>query len=254
MNKNLESEYQNMIRAEVPDIWNKIEAKIDAQEAQKKGLRFSFGSGVDSEITVYLPEAAYTKLSVEENTGDVAIPKDFSFEQINITATTGDVRCSASALGEVRIIAGTGDILLQDMRAVTLDLSVSTGKVTLEHIPWAERIRISVSTGKTVLSDVKCISFFSEGSTGDVYLTNVIADNSISVTRSTGDIKLDSCDSSSSVDLHTTTGSIKGTLLTPKYFQTNTTTGRVAVPENFGADAICRISTTTGDIKIEVIH
>ena len=36
MNKNLESEYQNMIRAEVPDIWDKIEAKIDAQEAQKK--------------------------------------------------------------------------------------------------------------------------------------------------------------------------------------------------------------------------
>lgn len=31
MNKNLETEYQNMIRAEVPDIWDKIEAKIDAQ-------------------------------------------------------------------------------------------------------------------------------------------------------------------------------------------------------------------------------
>ena len=41
MNKNLESEYQNMIRAEVPDIWNKIEAKIDAQEAQKKVVPFT---------------------------------------------------------------------------------------------------------------------------------------------------------------------------------------------------------------------
>ena len=40
MNKNLESEYQNMIRAEVPDIWDKIEAKIDAQEAQKKIVTF----------------------------------------------------------------------------------------------------------------------------------------------------------------------------------------------------------------------
>lgn len=41
MNKNLESEYQNMIRAEVPDIWDKIEAKIDAQEAQKKVVPFT---------------------------------------------------------------------------------------------------------------------------------------------------------------------------------------------------------------------
>ena len=40
MNKNLETEYQNMIRAEVPDIWDKIEAKIDAQEAQKKVVAF----------------------------------------------------------------------------------------------------------------------------------------------------------------------------------------------------------------------
>ena len=40
MSKNLESEYQNMIRAEVPDIWDKIEAKIDAQEAQKKVVPF----------------------------------------------------------------------------------------------------------------------------------------------------------------------------------------------------------------------
>ena len=34
MNKNLEIEYKNMICAEVPDIWDKIEAKIDAQEAE----------------------------------------------------------------------------------------------------------------------------------------------------------------------------------------------------------------------------
>ena len=40
MNKDLEIEYQNMIRAEVPDIWDKIEAKIDAQEAQKKVVPF----------------------------------------------------------------------------------------------------------------------------------------------------------------------------------------------------------------------
>ncbi|MBP5609156.1 MAG: hypothetical protein J6X66_12945 [Lachnospiraceae bacterium] len=37
MNKNLEIEYKNLIRAEVPDIWDKIEAKIDEQEAKNAG-------------------------------------------------------------------------------------------------------------------------------------------------------------------------------------------------------------------------
>ncbi|MCR5250711.1 MAG: hypothetical protein K6E50_08915 [Lachnospiraceae bacterium] len=34
MEKDLQSEYQAMIRAELPDLWSRIESKIDAQEAQ----------------------------------------------------------------------------------------------------------------------------------------------------------------------------------------------------------------------------
>ena len=33
--KNLEIEYNNMINAELPDLWSRIEAGVDAYEAEK---------------------------------------------------------------------------------------------------------------------------------------------------------------------------------------------------------------------------
>ena len=52
MEKDLQTEYQAMIRAEVPDLWSRIESKIDAQEAQK--IR-EFPAAVTESGSVILP-------------------------------------------------------------------------------------------------------------------------------------------------------------------------------------------------------
>ncbi len=171
-----------------------------------------FSSAGQRKITVYLPGKDYANLSVQ---------------------------------------GSTGDIRLSQLNAAQIDLSVSTGAVKLDSVSCTGSLGISVSTGKTALTNVSCGSFTSEGSTGDVSLTNVTADKLLSVTRSTGDVKLHRCDAAS-LDLHTTTGSVSGTLLAPKYFVTHTSTGHVSVPENGSAEAKCTVSTTTGDIRIEI--
>ena len=171
-----------------------------------------FSSAGQRKITVYLPGKDYAKLSVQ---------------------------------------GSTGDILLSQLNAAQIDLSVSTGAVKLDSVSCTGSLGISVSTGKTALTNVSCGTFMSEGSTGDVSLTNVTADKLLSVTRSTGDVKLHRCDAAS-LDLHTTTGSVSGTLLAPKYFVTHTSTGHVSVPDNGSAEAKCTVSTTTGDIRIEI--
>ncbi len=48
-------------------------------------------------ITVYLPDREYESLYIDESTGGITIPKDFTFGSIDITASTGSVKCSASA-------------------------------------------------------------------------------------------------------------------------------------------------------------
>ena len=78
MNKNLESEYQNMIRAEVPDIWDKIEAKIDAQEAQKKVVSFK---KKNTRWKYYVIPAAAALLCVA-----IAVPVMFNAKNASTTA------------------------------------------------------------------------------------------------------------------------------------------------------------------------
>lgn len=45
-------------------------------------------------ITVYLPKGEYAVLSINGSTGNIEIAEDFSFESIDISISTGDVKGS----------------------------------------------------------------------------------------------------------------------------------------------------------------
>ena len=201
-------------------------------------------------ITVYLPAGTYGVFSSRSSTGDVDIPADFGFESIDIDVSTAAVKCLASATGEVRIRTSTGSIVVEKLSASTLDLSVSTGRVTVTDVTCQCELSVKVSTGKATLKNVTCQSFVSEGNTGDMTLSRVAVGEKLSVTRSTGDVKFDSCDAGQ-IFVQTDTGDVTGSLLTDKVFFAQTDTGRVDVPKT-AAGGRCEITTDTGDIKITV--
>lgn len=201
-------------------------------------------------ITVYLPQGEYGEISVISSTGKVEIPEEFSFEIIDICESTGDVTSLASATGAIKITTDTGDINVRNISAGSLELSVSTGKVTLEDITSSGEIHIKVSTGKTKMSNISCKSLRSKGSTGSISLAGVISEEEFDIERSTGNVIFESCDASK-IFVKTDTGNVKGTLLSDKVFITNTDTGRINVPKTLTGGK-CEISTSTGDIKIEI--
>lgn len=159
----------------------------------------------------------------------VYLPKD-TYSLLNISLTTGDVSLSDLTLDE-------------------LTLSTTTGDISLSNISTLE-LNQSVSTGTTNLTGITCRNLVSTGTTGKINLTNVRTTGLLSVKRSTGNIHLDSCDGSD-IKLKTTTGSVKGTLLSEKIFKAHSTTGSVSVPDTH-TGGICDISVTTGAIKIEI--
>ena len=181
-------------------------------------------------VTVALPQGAYDALSLTLSTGDVMIPADFSFASILVKTSTGDVTCLASAEGTISIGTDTGDITVGSVSAGAMALSVNTGRIK--------------ATG------VNCNDFTSTGNTGDLSLKNVIATGKLSVKRTTGDVIFDGCDASE-IFVNTNTGDVKGTLLSKKDFYTNTSTGRIIVPQTRSGGR-CEITTSTGDIKIEI--
>lgn len=202
--------------------------EIAADDTRKWYEHISFFSFGAPKITVYLPQAEYAAMNIKSDTGDVEIAKDFQFESVDISVSTGDVKCYASAAGKIKIKTSTGNILAQNITAGNMELSVSTGD--------------------TKLTDVQCKNLRSTGSTGNVYLQSVIAEAQFSIDRSTGDVKLDRCDAAE-IDIETETGHVTGSLLSPKIFFAETDTGRVDVPKST-VGGRCEIETNTGNIKI----
>ena len=200
-------------------------------------------------ITVYLPKDSYTSLFIDTATGDIDIPKDFSFKNINIDGSTCDVSCFASAEKSLWISLSTGDILLKGLSSKTLSLSTSTGKITASDVT-ADKVDIEVSTGDTVLEDINCKALNSSGDTGDISLKRVIAENKLTIKRDTGDVKLSATDAGE-IFIETSTGDVKGSLVSDKVFIVKSDTGNINVPKT-SSGGRCEIATDTGDIKIEV--
>ena len=201
-------------------------------------------------ITVYLPQNDYVAIKIEESTGKVNIPKDFQFESIDISTSTGAVTNYASATNTVKIKTTTGIIRVENVSVGALDLSVSTGDVTVSGVTCGGEIKIGVSTGKTKLTDVSCKSVTSNGSTGDILLKNVIASERVSIERDTGDVRFEGSDAAE-IFVKTDTGDVSGSLLTDKVFITETDTGHIRVPSSVSGGR-CEITTDTGDIEISI--
>ena len=204
------------------------------------------------EITVTVPAGNYDALSIASKTGDIAVPKAFQFGSISIEANTGSVTSYASASEEISIRTSTGSIQVGDITAGKLTLSATTGSVTASDICCREDISIQVSTGHTKLSQIRCEDLTSSGSTGKVELQNVVAEAQLSITRSTGDVKLAECDAGQ-ILIETSTGNVTGILLSEKVFFTKTDTGHITVPKTT-AGGTCRITTSTGNIRIDIAN
>ena len=188
---------------------------------------FSFGR---AHITLYLPTGTYANLSIDNTSGDVRVASGFTFAQMDISITTGDVSISASALTEMNISTTTGDISLRGATANTITLKTTTGD--------------------TELQDITTHDLTSHGTTGDLDMERVIATGNMYVKRGTGDVEFEACDAAY-ISIETTTGDIEGSLLTSKTFHTHTTTGDVRVPLGT-TGGNCKLSATTGDITIHI--
>ncbi|MBQ2675879.1 MAG: DUF4097 family beta strand repeat protein [Clostridia bacterium] len=206
-----------------------------------------FGS---PKVTVYIPQGEYGELLIKGDTGSVEIPEFLKFKSIDVSESTGSVTNYASASEDIKIKTSTGAVCVENVSANSLDLCVSTGKVTVFSVTCGD-VKVNVSTGKTEFTDIKCKNVVSGGSTGDILLKNVIAAQTLSVVRSTGDVKLEGCDAAD-MSLKTSTGSVKGSLLSDKVFITQTDTGSIDVPKT-ATGGKCEINTDTGDIKISVL-
>ncbi len=201
-------------------------------------------------VTAYLPQDTYRKLMIDADTGDVEVPRDFSFDSISIILDTGDVSCFAPASEDIEIRTDTGHITVSGVSAAGLRLKSDTGRMELSDVVISGDIELKEGTGKALLEHVSCTNLVSKGSTGSLAMTDTTASGEFNLERSTGDIEFHGCDAEK-IYAKTNTGDVTGTLLTEKVFAADSDTGKVDVPGT-SSGGRCEITTDTGDIRIRI--
>lgn len=180
-------------------------------------------------VTVYIPRGDYKHLTVKASTGNVTVPDDLTFTNVDVALSTGYITYEADA--------------------DRVDLRTTTGAVTVSGVN-ADTLDVIVSTGKTAIDGVRCNLLTTTGNTGRVALTDVIAERRMSIERTTGDVSFDRCDAAV-LEVTTHTGDVTGTLLTDKPIKVTTDTGDVQVPQS-DVNGQSTIATDTGDVDIRV--
>ena len=219
----------------------------EGRRAWRDNIGFSLGT---PQITVYLPQTQYRALTIAGSTGNVELPKEFTFDCAEITLSTGNADLAANVSETAKITTTTGNIRARNTSVGALTLSATTGAVEVSGVRCQNELTLGVTTGAAQLRDVSCESFASTGSVGSIALENVIAAGEISIERTTGHVAFTACDAG---ELHVTTdtGSVTGSLLSDKIFFAQSDVGSVDVPKTT-TGGICEITTATGAIEMTI--
>lgn len=203
---------------------------------------------VEYETNTYEFSEEFTCLSLDADVADVSI----------LPAADGVCRVACyeerKMKHSVAVEDGTLVIRAADQREWFDRVGIFTGfpeiTVWLPEGMAAEQMEIKVTTGDIHMETVSTDAVNISTTTGDVVLTGVLAEHELNIRGTTGDVRFDGCDAPK-ITVRASTGSVKGSLLTGKEFNAQTTTGSVKVPAD-APGGTCEVTTTTGSIKLEV--
>ena len=247
------------------------ELRIEQLDNRKWYERISFGFyWRDMQITLKLPQKAYEKAYVKSVGGDIVIPSDFNFSQADIITTSGDIEFAATVKSDLTLDTVSGELLLENTEAGSVtaqstsgdiefaSLSSSgeiyaksvSGSIKLSSVNALGKMQVKSTSGDIELCDVNCAELKTENVSGRSSFKSVIVENDLQAKSISGGIAFDRSDAAN-LDITSTSGSVKGSLLSEKVFITHSLSGAIDVPNrNSGGD--CRVETVSGSIKIEI--
>lgn len=243
----------------------------------------------DPVVTVYLPESQYGNLVVDGAAGSILdVDTSFTFESARLTLSSGDIHFRASLTHDLRVrtssgdirlsgchVGGntqvdassgsialsdlntkilavngsSGDILLEDIHAQAIQTSASSGSIALSGCEAQQDLSIQTTSGSVELTEVTAPSLTGNASSGYFQLQETFIGGQLFLETTSGSIFFDASDAQSLL-INTSSGEVSGTLLSPKFFITHTSSGSVKTSDSDPAGGRCEITTSSGDIKI----
>ena len=204
---------------------------------------------ISFKVKVYIPAGSYNELIIDNETGDLKIPSGFTFNNVNIKQSTGDVSFNANVVNDIKIKVSTGDINFDGINAGTVSINGSTSDLRMDS-STIKSLNVDLSTGHTTLKSVNAETITITCDTGKVALTDTILTGDLTISTSTGSVKLYDSDAAN-IYVTTSTGDFEARLLSSKVFIVDTNTGDKNVPETTTGGK-CKFTSSTGDITVEI--
>ncbi len=220
-----------------------------------KTAKITFEKSADNtaKVICFEQEKVAHQVKVENDTLSIKLNdtrKWYNHLNIDFYSPTITVYLPEKEFGDLSIKSSTGGVSIDGLTLNSITISLSTGKINISNTTCAGDIKLDLSTGKTNLTNLKCSNIVTSGTTGNIDMIGVIASGKFSIERSTGDVDFERCDASE-IYISTSTGDIEGSLLSSKSFIAKTNTGDIELPQSTGI-GVCSLTTTTGDIEIEL--
>lgn len=214
--------------------------QIEVQNQTLTVTRKDIGSWMDrifviwteeSYVKVYVPAENLERLSITTVSGNILVPDGFSFREAHLSSTSGNIGFTSLVEDALTISTTSGDISLERLRQSELNLDTTSGCISLGDIQGKS---LSVNTAS-----------------GDIAMRQVVISGHTEISTASGDIELRDVDSQSA-DFNTASGDIEGTVLAPKNFDADTSSGEISLPPSDGSAGRWSFSTASGDIEVEV--
>ncbi|GIP40449.1 hypothetical protein J31TS4_37290 [Paenibacillus sp. J31TS4] len=127
----------------------KLEKRVNGGKLElivkEKTHSWQFGVNRSPDLEIELPEKLYNELAISMETGDLAI-KGVSAKMVDVTTSTGDIELERLTADRVRADSTTGDTRIASVEG-ELDLSATTGDVTLDLRELSRNVSVGTTTG-----------------------------------------------------------------------------------------------------------
>lgn len=236
----------------------------------KRNFPWNIFNNEEGKIILTLPKKDYKTLSINSSSGDITL-KEISFTgNVKIDATSSDVELTDIAAESLTCDITSGDFEAENCSvAKGITHKSTSGDVNADKIS-AESLKINLTSGDTDIKNSVFTSLLTKTSSGDVELRGVTVAKEASLDLNSGCVDIDSCTFGSfksestsgnlvmknadagALDISSTSGDVTLTLLSPKNFVVETTSGKQDVIGTVYTQPLCKINTTSGDVTVRI--
>ena len=197
----------------------------------KRTFPWNIFNNEEGKIILTLPKKDYKTLSINSSSGDITLKEITFTEDVKIDSTSGDVNADKISAESLEIDLTSGDADIKNSVFASLLAESTSGDVELNGVTVTKEAALDLNSGCVDIDSSAFGSFKSESTSGNLVMKNSDAGK---------------------LDISSTSGDVTLILLTPKNFVVETTSGKQDVIGTVYTQPLCKIDTTSGDVRVRI--